>query len=349
MRVPTRADFSMPVRRKRATSPAAAYRRAISHWTRLAHSSLKAGGRAMGEAVGKHRAVARQSLLLAGGGWLSGLATGPAGMRRYRLYRPPGIGLADRRPLLVMLHGCGQDAHGFALSTRMNRIAAREGCFVLYPEQDRSAHPQGCWHWYGTRSGQAQREAATLAAAIDQVCLLYPIDTTRVAIAGLSAGASMAALMVLREPARYQALVMHSGVAPGLADSPVSALKAMRGGGAAAAREMPGAPWPPLLVIQGDSDRVVAASNGASVVRLWAEHAGASESVSRELRRGERRAMKVTDFRLGGRLVASLCRIEGLGHAWSGGDARQPHSDAKGPDASRMVWSFAARQFRALA
>jgi len=35
-----------------------------------------------------------------------------------------------------------------------------------------------------------------------------------------------------------------------------------------------------------------------------------------------------------------------LGHAWSGGAAKQPFSDALGPDASRMAWAFAARQFR---
>ncbi|MBA2721952.1 MAG: prolyl oligopeptidase family serine peptidase [Methylibium sp.] len=336
----------MSVRRKRTPSLASSYRRAISQWTRLTHSSLNTGRRAAGQAMALNKAAARQSVPVAGGAWLSGVAMGPAGMRRFRLYRPPGMGLGERRPLLVMLHGCGQDAAGFALSTRMNRIAAREGCFVLYPEQDRSAHPHGCWHWYGTRSGQAQREATTLAAAIDQVCLLYPVDATRVAIAGLSAGASMAALMVTREPARFCALVMHSGIAPGLADSSMTALKAMRGRSGQAAPARPGPLWPPLLVIQGDADGVVAASNGAAMAQFWAEQAGALGQASREVRRGRRRAMNVTDYKAGGRLVASLCRVEGLGHAWSGGDARQPLGDAQGPDASRMVWSFAARQFR---
>jgi poly(3-hydroxybutyrate) depolymerase len=39
------------------------------------------------------------------------------------------------------------------------------------------------------------------------------------------------------------------------------------------------------------------------------------------------------------------CEVVGLGHAWSGGAARQPYSDPKGPDASRMIWAFLARQF----
>jgi len=37
-----------------------------------------------------------------------------------------------------------------------------------------------------------------------------PVDRDRIAIAGLSAGASMAALLVTRHPGRFKALMMHS-------------------------------------------------------------------------------------------------------------------------------------------
>ena len=39
--------------------------------------------------------------------WMSGMAIGAAGPRRYWLYKPPGVRRNERRPLLVMLHGCG--------------------------------------------------------------------------------------------------------------------------------------------------------------------------------------------------------------------------------------------------
>ena len=57
--------------------------------------------------------------------------------------------------------------------------------------------------------------------------------------------------------------------------------------------------------------------------------------------------MAVTDFKAGRSTVASLVEVPQLGHAWSGGAASHPYGDAKGPDASRMAWAFAARQFRA--
>jgi hypothetical protein len=43
--------------------------------------------------------------------------------------------------------------------------------------------------------------------------------------------------------------------------------------------------WPPLLVIQGSADRVVAAENGAEAVRLWAAHAQARTAPSRVVQR----------------------------------------------------------------
>jgi hypothetical protein len=44
--------------------------------------------------------------------------------------------------------------------------------------------------------------------------------------------------------------------------------------------------------------------------------------------------------------VATLVEVGRLAHAWSGGAASQPFGDGRGPDASRMVWAFAAKQFR---
>ena len=275
----------------------------------------------------------------------SGVALGPAGARRYRLYKPPGACKTDHLPLLVMLHGCGQDAAGFARSTRLNTLAARGGFFVLWPEQDRLANPQGCWNWYDTRSGRALQEAASIVAAIEQVCTRHGADPARVAVAGLSAGASLAALLAMRYPERFRAVAMHSGIAPGAAHSMATALAAMQG------RRPPGplpagvAEWPALLVIQGTADPVVRASNGRAAAQVWADATGAAPTAPRTVQRGQRRAMTVVDYKLKSRTVASLCEVAGLGHAWSGGAANQPYSDSKGPDASRMIWAFAAKQF----
>lgn len=280
------------------------------------------------------------------GAWTSGHAVGPAGTRRYQLFKPPGVPAGERLPLVVMLHGCGQDADAFALSTRMNRLAIPGRFLVLYPEQDRRINLQRCWNWYDTDSRRAYREAATLVAAIDQVCLRYPVDADRIGVAGLSAGASMAALLASRYPARFCAVVMHSGIPPGAAHSTASALAAMLGRNTPMALDA-ATRWPPLLVIHGSADTVVAPSNGEAAAGLWAQAAGAKRSPGRTVQRGQRREMTLTDFTRQRKVVATLCVINGLGHAWSGGTKGRPYCDASGPDASRMVWAFMAKQFGA--
>jgi poly(hydroxyalkanoate) depolymerase family esterase len=340
-------------------------RRSLSPLTRayqrnlraLTKATLKSGKKV---ASGVRRAATQQLKPPPGrGDWIAGMALGPAGARRYHLYRPPGLSLApgEKLPLMVMLHGCGQTGRDFATSTRMNRVADRERFLVLYPEQDRMANAQGCWNWYDRRSGKADAEAATLLAAIDQVLMLYAVDRERVALAGLSAGASMAALLATRYPSHFKAVAMHSGVAPGAARSPATALGAMRGqhvppmpatavGKAIGAAAM-FASLPPLLVLHGDADHVVAASNAASSAMVWAVATGARPGATRPLQRGKRYPMRLTDYRRDGRTLVTLCEIAGLGHAWSGGAASMLFSDAAGPDATKLIWAFCARQFRA--
>ena len=308
------------------------------------------------------RAVVEQRKPPPGAGdWISGMALGPAGGRRYHLFRPQlALKRGERLPLVVMLHGCNQTGRDFAVSTRMNRIATRQRFCVLYPEQERIANPQGCWNWYDTRSGQAHAEAATLMAMLDQVCLLYAIDRDRVAVAGLSAGASMAALLGSRFPTRFAAVAMHSGVAPGAATSTASVLGAMHGRRAptlpAAARRsvIASAPagatdLPPLLVLHGNRDVVVSSRNAAAAAQVWADASGATASAVRLQQRGQRYPVRVTEYKRRGRALATVCEVQGLGHAWSGGAPGKPFSDPAGPDASKLIWAFAARQFARVA
>jgi len=315
--------------------------------TAATRHAVRGGKQVMNEAL--KPAIDKHKPPPGAGDWIAGVAIGSTGARRYRLYRPPGVKFGERLPLMVMLHGCGQDAKSFALSTRMNRIAARERFLVLYPEQDRLANPQGCWNWFDTRSGRAHGEVVLIMKAIDQVCLFYPVDRERIAVAGLSAGASMAALLVTRHPERFKAVVMHSGVPPGTAHSGMSAIGAMHGHRATRPLPSPAlatpAAWPPLMVIHGGVDRVVASSNAHAAVQAWADAAGARAGPMRSVQRGQRHAMNITDYKRRGALVATLVEVPGLGHAWSGGAASQAFSDARGPDASRMAWAFAAKQF----
>jgi len=334
-------------------------RKLLNVWSRtlqrslgaITRSAMRAGTNAVTQALrAKPRALkpSRSKSTRASPGWRTGVGVGAAGARRYRLYQPSGLLRSERLPLLVMLHGCSQDAKALAAISQMNRLAERQRFLVLYPEQDRLSNPQGCWNWFDTRTGRAQGEAGAIMAAIDQVCLKQAVDPARIAIAGFSAGAGMAALVGALEPTRFRAIVMHSGIAPGVAHSSVSAMTAMRGRRAADVTYSPlavGAYLPALLVIHGSADGIVTPSNGADAARLWAARVQAKAGQPRSVQRGARYAAILTDYRADDRLVATLCAVQGLGHGWSGGAPGQSYSDAKGPDASRMIWAFIAKQF----
>lgn len=296
------------------------------------------------------------------GQWLSGIAPGPAGARRYHLYVPPGVSTQSRTrlPLLVMLHGCGQTGHSFAASTKMNHRAGREGFLVLYPEQERVANAQGCWRWFDRRNGRANAEADTLLAAIDQVQSQYAVHPARIAVAGLSAGATMAAWIALRAPSRFCAVAMHSGAAPGSAESSATALAAMRGeravhapdaialapvkkGGATATASQA---LPPLLMLHGSVDHVVAFRSAERTAQWWADASGAGAGTTQSQQRGARYPTQVTQWRIRGASQVVLRKITGLGHAWSGGAAGKQYSDPAGPDATALIWTFVARQFK---
>lgn len=357
------------------SSLARAYQRNLKAFARAAGAASKP---VRAKAVSKLRAAPRKSAVAPGpftaptpraatkpvplrGEWISGVAPGPAGARRFHAYVPTGLALrpGEKLPLLVMLHGCGQTGRDIAAVSRMNRLAARHRFVVLYPEQERVANAQGCWNWFERRNGRAEAEAATLLAAVDKVARRLPVDLARVAVAGLSAGASMAVLMAALFPHRFCAVAMHSGVAPGTAESAATALAAMHGrreahlpdlpaSTAAASSVLPvGAPaaLPPLLILHGDADGVVSVRNAAATAQLWAGALGARAGAVRTLQRGQRYPMRVTEFKARGRTVVALREVVGLAHAWSGGAAQRPYSDPAGPDASALIWAFVARQF----
>ena len=165
----------------------------------------------------------------------------------------------------------------------------------------------------------------------------------------------MAALMAARYPDRFCAVAMHSGVAPGSADSAATAMAAMHGRREAHLPDPPQAlaavgaamaPLPPLLILHGDADNVVSVRNAAATAVLWAESLGARAGPVRTMQRGRRHAVRVTEYKARGRAQVTLREIVGLGHAWSGGAPGLNYSDPAGPDASALVWAFVARQFK---
>jgi poly(3-hydroxybutyrate) depolymerase len=108
----------------------------------------------------------------------------------------------------------------------------------------------------------------------------------------------------------------------------------------------------PLLAIQGGGDDAVAPINAVQLVRQYltlnahpAANAGPAGTLpppdrSTATSTPDGRMVTTSEWQVEGRQVARHVLIDGLGHAWSGGDDRYPYHDSHMPDATALLADF---------
>nr|WP_281362455.1 PHB depolymerase family esterase [Pararobbsia alpina] len=268
----------------------------------------------------------------------------------FKLY-VPGSYTGQPLPMILMLHGAQQDPDDFAAGTEMNAAAEAEGYIVVYPLQSESANPLRCWNWF--RPADRMRgsgETAMLAALTSEVMAACNVDRARVYIAGMSAGGAMAVNLAVTHPDLYAAAAIHSGVAFGIADEPLSALCAMKDGMVKA--RLPEALTDgarpravPLIVFHGEADDTVHPRNSDQIVAmsellLGAPHAQPPASThTGNAENGHAYTRRVFRDREGVP-TGEQWLVHGLGHAWSGGHPAGSHTDVRGPHATQAIVQF---------
>lgn len=236
------------------------------------------------------------------------------------LHVPDGV--ANGAPLVVVLHGCTQNASGYDENSGWSRLADQHGFILLYPEQQRSNNPNLCFNWFSPADvGRGKGEALSVRQMVDAVQALHKTDPDRVFVTGLSAGGAMAAAMLATYPDVFASGAVIAGLPFGVARSVPEAFDRMRGHNLPDAGTLSrlvrdasdhSGKWPTLSVWHGTADLTVDPSNASALVEQWRSlHGAPAAPALTEFVRGNPHRVWID---ANGSPVVEEYRITGLGH-----------------------------------
>ena len=199
------------------------------------------------------------------------------GALRARCYLPDT--LPEGAPLVVVLHGCTQDAAGYDFHAGWSQLADEAGFALLYPEQQRANNANLCFNWFLPGDiARARGEALSIRQMIESMVATHGLDRKRIYVTGLSAGGAMAAVMLATYPEVFAGGGIIAGLPFGSAATVPEAFDRMRGHGGPCKQALQQlvqrasthtGPWPKVSIWQGSADHTVAASNAEAIAAQW--------------------------------------------------------------------------------
>ena len=255
-------------------------------------------------------------------GWnaVSSFGTNPGSLNMYS-YVPTGI--VGKAPLVVVMHGCTQNATTVATQSGWNTLADRHKFFVVYPEQIAANNSSTCFNWFlQGDENRNQGEAYSIKQMVDYMKTHYNIDTTQIFATGLSAGACMTNVMLACYPDIFKAGAIMAGAPYKAGSSALYGYTSAPTPQAWGDSVKTGYPtytgtYPKVAVFQGSADPVVSPSNETEIMKQWTNVHGASQTAAATINsfNGNIYVTKNTYNDNSGSEVVETYTLSGMGHA----------------------------------
>lgn len=222
----------------------------------------------------------------------------------------------ESNDLVVLLHGCTQNAEELARATGM--LASSQTYSLLLPQQVPENNAKLCFNWFSPQDqAGTEGEAQSIISMIEWVKSTQ--DIKHIYLLGLSAGGAMASNLLSTVPEYFTAGIIVAGVAFPCAKDLLMAMTCMKSGGVDTASELAEklghlreARLPKLIIISGEADQIVDPINAVLQANIWTA-LGGYKHISRK---------KMPGYSLDSWGVSASNEavfhfsIEGFGHAW---------------------------------
>ena len=239
------------------------------------------------------------------------------------LHVPAGMGVGEPRPLVIVLHGCWEDAAVHAANSGWGALADARRLYLVHVEE--AAQIQQCVDWWSLASQSGAGDAAGVVAMIDAVAAAYDVDADRVYLAGFSSGAALVVNLLAVYPERFAGGIVHAALPfAGYTGTDVGTLSYIftehDETPAARAAALPGdGPLPPVIAFVGATDATVHPTYTRELVEQWTAGQGADQTpeLEGELKPGHATHTYRRYHDDAGRLLIATVTIVGMSHGYA--------------------------------